>query len=293
MTGWTTSPDFPVTGNAWQKTVAGKSWERGDAFVTVFDREGKRIVFSTLLGNSSNAWGESITLDRYDAVYVIGNTATGFPTTDAAWRTKGSGAFVAKLDIEHAKLLYATYLGDRELQAQSAKVDDEGKIYVTGYASPDTCPTTKGAYQTTSKAESVTAFVMKLNAAGSQPVFSTMLGGSTTEWGMAISLDKQKRVYVTGRTSSDDFPTTVNALQRRKSSTAEDVFLSVLDPTGSRLESSTLMGGSRSEFPHALAVTDSGHAVVVGFTASDWFVRSTNNTHRGEMGKAFVLRFAP
>lgn len=139
----------------------------------------------------------------------------------------------------------------------------------------------------------MTAFVIRLNPAGTMAVFSTLLGGSTTEWGMAIGLDKRNRVYVAGRTSSKDFPTTDGAPQRRSSGDAEDVFCAVLTADGKSLEFSTLIGGLGREFPYAIAVTNTGEAVVVGNTTSDWFVLPTIKTHRGELGKAFVLRLVP
>jgi hypothetical protein len=308
VTGWTTSPDFPLTKDALQSKIASKKWDEGDAFVTVLEPDGKRMAFSTLFGNPANAWPKLIALDRLGAVYVSGNAFSGFPTTERAWRTSGSGAFAAKLEIQPARLVYSTFLRDDVgrtssgsvnqgdhfyMNVQSAIVDDGGSMYITGYASPAGYRTTSGAYQRASKVKGVTAFVMRLNSAGTQQVFSTFLGGSTSEWGMGIGLDRQKRVYVTGRTSSSDFPTTPAAPQRRLASSAEDVFLAVLDPTGGHLEFSTLLGGPKSDFPTALAVTSTGTAVVAGCTGSRWFLRPTIRTGDSEMGRAFVVSIRP
>jgi hypothetical protein len=54
--------------------------------------------------------------------------------------------------------------------------------------------------------------VAKLNAAGSALVYSTYLGGSSVEYGYGIAVDSSGNAYVTGQTSSTDFPT-VNPLQ--------------------------------------------------------------------------------
>lgn len=293
VTGWTTSLDFPLTQNAWQKTFTSKTWEDGAAFVTVFDPDGTRLVFSSFMGNSTNASGHAIKVDLQDQVFVTGNARAGFPTTKGAWREKGSGAFVAKVDIERGRLSYATYLGDGQIQAHAEAVDEDGNVYVTGYTDGASFPTTQGAYQSAANGKDVTAFVIKLNPAGTSAVFSTLLGGGTTEWGMAIGLDRNHQIYVTGRTSSGDFPTTDGAPQRQSPSDQEDVFCAVLTPDGEHLKFSTLIGGLGREFPYAMAVTNTGEAVVVGHTNSDWLVRPTNKTRRGELGTAFVLKLVP
>src|SRR4029077_1139456 len=112
-------------------------------------------------------------------------------------------------------------------------------------------------------------FVAKLNSAGSALVYSTYLGGSDNDIGNRIAVDALGNAYVTGTTSSSDFPT-VNALYPALRGVA-DAFVAKLSPSGSALIYSTYLGGSDSESGYAIAVDSSGNAYVTGQTASTDF----------------------
>jgi hypothetical protein len=91
-------------------------------------------------------------------------------------------------------------------------VDGCGNAYVTGSTDSMNFPTTAGAVQTTSGGQS-DAFVTKVNSTGSALVYSTYLGGNSFEAGSGIAVDGSANAYVTGTTSSMNFPTTAGALQ--------------------------------------------------------------------------------
>jgi hypothetical protein len=142
VTGWTSSPDFPVTAGAYQTlcsplpsnstpTQSGCSGGYNPSvFVTKLNAAGTALVYSTFLGGYGNAWGQAIAVDGTGQAYVAGNTteycsvgytyAGCFPTTTGAViagsRTGGGSpqfAFVAALDASGAKLLYSTLFGDQ------------------------------------------------------------------------------------------------------------------------------------------------------------------------------------
>src|SRR5207244_4476908 len=109
--------------------------------------------------------------------------------------------------------LGGTGFGD---EGRGIAVDSSGNAYITGCTPSSDFPTTSGAFQTTCKLGSTgicgTGFVTKLNAAGSALVYSTYLGGNTAapgggEVSLAIAVDASGSAYVTGATSSTDFPT--------------------------------------------------------------------------------------
>ena len=123
-------------------------------------------------------------------------------------------------------LAYSTYLGgsDKDYGSEIA-VDASGAVYVTGYTFSSNFPTTPGAFQTT-YGGSGDAFITKLNADGSAPVYSTYLGGSNADQGSGVALDSSGSGYVTGITYSCDFPTTSGAFQTTFGGGSFDAFIS-------------------------------------------------------------------
>ena len=106
-------------------------------------------------------------------------------------------------------------------------------------------------------------FVTKWSADGSQVLYSTYLGGSGRDRASGIAVDANGSAYITGTTSSSDFPTTTGAFQTGLNSTG-DVFVSKLSPDGSRLIYSTLLG-SQSASSTSIALDSAGEAVITGF----------------------------
>src|SRR5208337_2585432 len=90
-----------------------------------------------------------------------------------------------------------------------------------------------------------TAFVTKLNAAGSALVYSTYLGGGRGDYGNSIAVDSSGNAYVTGSTSSTDFPA-VNPLQATTRG-PYNTFVAKLNAAGSALVYSTYLGGSAND----------------------------------------------
>src|ERR1051325_11074318 len=108
VTGYTYSPDFPVTAGAFDTARAGL-----DAFVTKFTPDGGSLVYSTFLGGAGREQGQGIAVDASGNSYVVGITASSdFPVTAGAFQTKGSfDAFVTKLNAKGSALVYSPYLG--------------------------------------------------------------------------------------------------------------------------------------------------------------------------------------
>src|SRR5262249_28234220 len=123
-------------------------------------------------------------------------------------------------------------------------VDADGNAYVTGQAASMDFPTTLGAFQRTRGGAGVSAFVTKLNSAGTALVYSTYLGGSGPDLGYAIAVDCAGHAYVTGATASSDFPITPGAFQTSKRSVGDNAFVTELNVDGTGLIYSTYLGGS-------------------------------------------------
>ena len=112
-------------------------------------------------------------------------------------------------------LVYSTYLGAVNISGITVTgiaVDSSGNAYVTGVTSSSNFPTSAGAFQT-SLAGGWDAFVTKLNPTGSALVYSTYLGGSSSDASNGIGMDSSGNAYVAGWSVSSNFPTTAGAFQ--------------------------------------------------------------------------------
>src|SRR5437588_51051 len=97
----------------------------------------------------------------------------------------------------------------------SIKLDASGDAYVVGSTCSTDFPTTSGAFQTTYGGGGCPgdSFVTEFNSTGSALIYSTYLGGSSSEEALGITTDTSGNAYVTGNTSSTNFPTTPGAFQ--------------------------------------------------------------------------------
>ncbi len=219
VTGYTYSPDFPITAGAFDTTRAGL-----DAFVTKFTPDGMSLVYSTFLGGAGREQGQGIAVDLNGNAYVTGITESfdspftvayeGFPVTLGAFQTKGSyDAFVTKLNSKGSALVYSTYLGgtagvDR---GWAIALDAANNAYITGDTASSNFPVAN-AIQAAFGGGPTDVFVTKLNPSGSALVYSTFLGGNLSDEGRGIASNGSSDVFVTGDTSSANFPTS-NPLQ--------------------------------------------------------------------------------
>jgi photosystem II stability/assembly factor-like uncharacterized protein len=205
VAGRTDSTRFPVTPGAIQRKLAGDV----DAFVARLNADGSALVYSTYLGGDKYDAARRIALDAAGNSYVAGYTlSTQFPTTRHAYQRQketSDGSFVAKISSNGERLVYSTFIGGGPQFATDIAVDSSGDAYVTGYVSSPNMPTTPGAIQSTPGGDS-DAFVTKLNDTGSDLVYSTFLGGNGTDLGNAIAVDSLGQAYITGSTTSVDFP---------------------------------------------------------------------------------------
>jgi Beta-propeller repeat len=230
------------------------------------------LVYSTYLGGGGSLnFGLGIAVDGAGSAYVTGATNDAqFPTTPAAFQTTlaTNDAFVTKLDATGSGLVYSTYLGGfGESAGHSIAVDGAGSAYVTGVTIATNFPTTAGAFQTTTSGFDFDAFVTKLDATGSGLVYSTYLGGrvpldgavdrSGDDSGTGIAVDGAGSAFVTGETTSSDFPTTAGAVQP----TPGGGFVTKVDSTGSGLVYSTYLGGV---LVRGIAVDGAGSVYVTG-----------------------------
>src|SRR3989442_11544185 len=208
------------------------------------------LVYSTYLGGAGTDEGLAIAVDAWGNAYVTGLTdSTNFPTTAGAFQKVDGGsfdAFVTKLNAAGSALVYSTYLGGSgDDESFGIAVDALGNAYVAGFTDSSNFPTTALAFRTTSRGGG-DAFVTKLNATGSALVYSTYLGGSDLDAALGIAVDGLGNAYVTGLTSSANFPTTTGAFQKSNGG-AFDAFVTKLNAAGAALVQFNYIDGHGSD----------------------------------------------
>jgi uncharacterized repeat protein (TIGR01451 family) len=235
------------------------------------------LTYSTYLGGTSNDYGRSIAIDSAGNAYVAGHTYSfNFPVTINGYSTtyaNGYDVFVTKLNADGSAIVYSTYLGgNSDDLGLGIAVDSSGNAYVTGSTGSTNYPTTPGAFQTTLHGSSYyngDAFVTKLNVDGTALLYSTYLGGSSSEQANGIAIDSTGNAYLAGYTYSNDFPTTPGAFKTAASpGSSQEAFVTKLNDTGTALVYSTFLGGSGADQATAIKVDSSGYAYVTGMTAS-------------------------
>jgi hypothetical protein len=280
------------------------------------------LTYSTYLGSSSNGSANAVAVDAAGNAYVTGSAMAYFPVTSGAYQPSftskeggGTVAFVTKFD-PLGNVLYSTYLGGSVQDGGNAiAVDAAGNAYIAGYTASSDFPVTSGAYQTVDKVTSpagfrqFTSFVTKLNPTGTGLVYSTFLGGSTSdipqpqtegqEQATGIAVDSSGDAYVSGFTYSTDFPTTSGAFQATNPGTSTQsasFFVSKLNPTGTALDYSTYLGGNYFASPPAIAVDSAGNAYIAGGTAASNYPTTNgafDTNYLATWGKAVVTKLNP
>lgn len=269
-----------------------------DGFVSKYDPSGLP-VYSTYLGGNYDDGGYGIAVDSSNNAYLAGQTTSyDFPTVSPLQAANPSSlsAFVTKINAAGSALDYSTYLGGTGNNYGFAiAVDSSGSAYVTGQTNANNFPVTAGVLRAYNTTFGIDGFVTKFNPAGSTVAYSTYLGGTNnTDYGSGIAVDSAGNAYVTGRTRATDFPA-VNPVQTTYGG-SYDAFVTKLNTTGSAALYSTYLGGSGTDYGHAIAVDSSGSAYVTGQTFSHNFptarpLQSANASPAG-VSDLFITKLA-
>ncbi|MCB0256851.1 MAG: SBBP repeat-containing protein [Anaerolineae bacterium] len=231
----------------------------GNTFIAKLNQDGSALTYCSYAGDQPQA----IAVDDNGSAFVAGNG--------------GNDVFVAKLNPAGSELDYETYIGGSGSETLgSIAIDSSGNAYITGNTRSSNFPVTPGAYDTTYNGNyDGDAFVVKLNPAGSALDYSTFLGGTDSDYGSAIAVNRSGIAFVLGTTYSSDFPTTPDGYDTTFNDTHSgcDVFVAEFNPSGSTMVYGTFLGGNHLDFTEGdgIALNDVGSAYVTGSTMSDDF----------------------
>jgi hypothetical protein len=297
VAGFTQSSDYPNTTGAYDPTFNGAA----DGFVSWLSADGANITASTFFGGSGGDDVHGIALDAAGNVLITGQTGSpDLPVSGGAYQPTISGtgdAFVAKLSSNGSALLFSTYLGGTTQLDNAISVASitNGDALIAGQTDSPSFPTTMGASDRSYNGGALDVFVARLDANGSNLLFSTFLGGSGRDEPGGIGVDAAGDIYVAGTTAAGDFPTTRAAFDESfngPGGTYGDAFLCKLASNGSALLYSTFLGSSAVDFGYGLLVVANDTALVFGYTGAADFPTTSgafDSTFNGINDGFFVL----
>jgi len=291
-----------AAGEGERKVIAARFVEKGRGeigfAVGSYDKREPLIIdpvlrYSTYLGGSGNYYGSDnpygIAVDAAGYAYVTGVTPSpDFPTANPLQATLlGSfNVFLTKVSAAGNAWVYSTYLGGTGSDyGYGVAVDAASNVYIAGSTNSTNFPTANPLQAALGGASATNAFVTRVNAAGNALVYSTYLGGSGTDYGRGIAVDTVGNAYVTGYTTSSNFPK-ANPLQSTLAST-QDAFVAKLNATGTALVYSTYLGGNGNDYGYGITLDTAGNAYVSGTTESTNF--PTVNALQASLGGGYSL----
>ena len=297
--GYSTFNDYPVV-RPLQEFPGGMS----DAVVTVLDRAGTSISFSTYLGGWMEDQADSVAVDARGRIIAGGTTLSrNFPVTPGAYQTEWRGwdghgfrwgdAFVAAIDPAGPTLVFSTLLGGWDDDRTLVVLADDGRdeVIAVGASHSDDFPLRDPIQWW--RAGSFDITIVRLSANGGEMRFGSYLGSASDDFATAALMSGGELWLAGGTESANDFPTTPDALQREHAGGNSEGFLAGigLDPPGLRY--ATYVGGSGSDGIGGIAIDPEGAVWLAGATDSaDFPVAGWPAAGPAGQLDAFVLRLA-
>lgn len=283
ISGDTESTDFPTTGG---DTVLGGS---KDAVILLLNSDLSSILASTYLGGSGSESFGDLALGSDGSVYLAGDTSSAdFPSTGGYDTSLGGGSdvFLAKFSASLGNPIVATYLGGSSWDYnQSLALLSDGSVVVAGRTDSSDFPVTGGD---TSLGGSYDGFLAILNSDLNTLTAATLLGGSSTDFIVGISVDSSNNIFATGRTQSSDFPANIGDTSYNGSL---DAFLTKFSSSLGNPVASTFLGGSGGDYGQSVLILDDGSVFISGVTGSSDFPIVNGTNTLGGFQDYFLAKF--
>lgn len=291
ITGYTAfGGEFPVTPDVFDNTLSGGY----DVFVSKISPDGTQLLYSTYIGGKDDDFGQDIVVDNEGKAYITGITrSSNYPFTSRAYdntyndtaSSKNRGdCFISKLDETAIRLEYSSYFGGKHTDgAYSIAIDSAKNIYFAGISKSSDYPTTNNAYQKEYNGNEADTkghgdiIITKISPLGDSLIYSTYIGGESTDRAFDLVLDKFNNAFITGSTASEHLPITDNAYDKtwNDSIASSDVFAMKLNVEGSDLLYSSYIGGRYKDVGNGLDHKN-GMMYIIGITASDNYPTTEN-----------------
>lgn len=269
ITGTTASTDFPTKNPLYSPTGVDTDL---DCFVAKFSSDGQELLFSTFYGGSLLDWSYGVALDSEDNIAITGSTySTDLPLNhsfDSSHSSGGVDAFITMFNSEGDSLLFSSYYGGSGHDwGYGLGFDSTNNLVISGGISSTELTFSENNIQD-EVAGSFDILVLKINSDYSLN-FSLCVGGKGEDWGNGLVINSQDNIIFTGKTSSDKYPTEQYFQKDRGGD--HDAFLTIIDPLGKDIITSTFLGGSEDDIAYELSLDNTDRIYLVGETKSEDF----------------------
>jgi uncharacterized repeat protein (TIGR01451 family) len=251
-------------------TIYAGSSIGNDAFIVRLGATGTLDYLASLGGNETDE-ARGVAVDANNNAYIVGSTnSPNFPMANAFQPALSgiSDAFLTQINSSGSSLNYSTFLGGSGPEQGRAVAVRGANAYITGQTTSQNFPLVN-AFKATLPDFDTDAFVTKFNTSGMALDYSTFLGGSSIDQGFGIAVDANGNAYITGGTSSSDFPT-LDATQPSPV-LPPDAFVTKVNAAGNALSYSTFLSGIAGDVGNGIAVDSVGNAYIIGTTSSSDF----------------------
>ncbi len=310
-TGYPTDTgSFDLTFNGpFNPTTTAEYFNAYDVCISKYNPDGSQKLYSTYLGGSTRELPHSLITNANGELHVLGSTnSADFPTTVNAFDTthnSGQDIYVAKFSVDGTQLLGSTFLGGTgndgvnnlivenfadEFRGEIV-VDDSNQVFIASFTTSSDFPATTGVIQDTLNGGQ-DGVVVKLNADLSQLLFSTYLGGASSDGAFALKVNDQGRIYVAGSTRGQGLPEAAsgNGAFPVYQGGQADAFVMALNSTGSEILYSSYYGTLSREHAFFLELDNDDNAYI--FCWSNGNINSTAGKYQGPSLGSYIAKFS-
>jgi len=218
-----------------------------------------------------------VTEERPFSYQLVGGEQREVPTSfrlDGDILSFSLGDYDADLPLVIDPLVASSYVGGDDSDIGIAvALDNDNNVYMAGHTKSVNFPTTEGCFDDQKNASN-DIVILKMSPDCKELLFSTLVGGDAPDYGIAIAVDEEDNVYITGQTMSSDFPTTDGCFDDSYNGSGDgagDVFALKLNPEGSQLLYSTFIGGDGEDWGGGIVLDGDNNSYLTGHTNSTGF----------------------
>ncbi len=291
---------YPTTVGAYQSNFSGGII---DVVITKYDSSGATRIYSTYLGGGDADQPHSLVVNKLGQLYVLGTTGSNdFPVISGSFDTvfnggnsvsnigfgitfsKGSDIFVSRMSSNGGTLLSSTYLGGSSTDGLNIgtkinrnyadeirgeiDIDLDNNIYVVSSTWSDDFPITNKAFQKV-RAGKQEGCIVKLDYQLKSVIWSSYIGGSNNDAVYSVTIDKENHIYITGGTTSNNFPASPTAYQSVFLDTLDsDAYIAHISKDGKELLSATYYGSSFYDQSYFVETGTNNEVYIFGQTMS-------------------------
>lgn len=301
VVGSSESPDFPVTENAYDRSLNGVvEANTADVIVLKMSSDLSTLLNSTYLGGINDDNPRQIILDSENQVYIVGRSRSidfpmaGTPYDDELIWNNRFKVFLAKMTDDLSTLLASTYLGGNGMDDSDAMVlDQQGNIFVVGNTFSEDFPIVGAAIDSffdNTFSSRTDGFVAKFDTSLSQLLASTYLGGTGSEEIKGIVVDQSGNPVIGGYTYSATYPTTIHAYRDSfEANNEEEMVITKLSPSLDSLIASTFFGGTEEDRLLDIAIDIVGNIYLSGVSDSPDFPVTSNAISTSSAGRDDIV----